>query len=138
MPGVEGTTGAAQEPICGTVAAPFCIIAAAAAAAAAADEPGVPVAPCVKTGDAVTAGISICVLFIIHKKFCSVLFYCKYNHKKDALMNRLYLVTCSLSLSSASLTSCLIVFLDSFRFFVASLFCTHERNKKMNKISKYY
>ena len=44
IPGVEGTAVAAHEPM-GTVAAPFCIIAAAAAAAAAALEPGVPVAP---------------------------------------------------------------------------------------------
>ena len=74
MPGVESTTGVAHEPNCGTVAVPFYIIAATAAAAAAADEPGVPVAPCVKTGDAVTAGISICVKFMFHKNCCSILF----------------------------------------------------------------
>ena len=113
MPGVEGTTGVAHEPICGTVAAPFCIIAAAAAAAAAADEPGVPEAPCVKTGDAVTAGISICVKFSFHKKCSSLMSLLSQN---KALIDFLYYVTCSLSLSSASLTSCLNVFVDRFKF----------------------
>ena len=57
MPGAEGTV-TAHVPM-GPAAAPFCIMAAAAAAAAAAVDPGVPVAPWVKTGDAVTAGISM-------------------------------------------------------------------------------
>ena len=73
IPGVEGTTVTAHEPI-GPFAAPFCIMAAAAAAAAAAVDPGVPEAPCVKTGDAVTAGISMLFLWLTKKG--SLVFVC--------------------------------------------------------------